>query len=199
MFFESPESPRVLANDYLDILTRVHFLSVPILFVPITIVGLTLSVVQAGVSLAATAARFAVGVLTWPLTEYWLHREFFHWIPRLSWGERMHFWVHGIHHTYPHDPYRLVMPPWINLPLLFLLVAPVALLMAPTWGFGFLAGFVAGYVNYDVTHYFLHHHRPRSAHYKKLRAHHMNHHHNQSGKRYGVSFMFWDRVFGTAE
>ncbi len=198
MFFASPESPKVLDNDYLDFFTRVHYLSVPVLFVPITLAALAYSAFFLHVGVLANVALFAAGVFAWTFAEYWLHRTLFHWVPKSGWGQRFHFWVHGIHHTYPSDPYRLVMPPWVNLSLLVFVFGPPILWVAPVWGYAFLAGFVAGYTNYDVTHYFIHHHRPKSARYKRLRAHHMNHHHNHGDLRFGVSFTFWDRVFGTA-
>ncbi len=197
MFFETPESPRVLKQDLLDFFTRVHWASVPILFVPLTSIALAFSLWRAHVTWYTTLALFVVGFTSWTFVEYWMHRMVFHWAPTEGWGKTFHFWVHGIHHRWPDDPYRLVMPPWVNLSLLFLVVGPVVLWTAPSWGWAWLAGFMGGYMHYDVTHYFLHHTRPQRAHYKRLRAHHMNHHHNKLGRRFGVSSMFWDRLFGT--
>jgi sterol desaturase/sphingolipid hydroxylase (fatty acid hydroxylase superfamily) len=197
MYLETPESPRIFKSDFLDFFTRVNVLSVPVLFVPIVTFCVGWSVLHSQVSIPLTAGLFVVGFIAWTLSEYWLHRTLFHWQPNARWGRTMHFFIHGVHHQWPNDPYRLVMPPWVNLSLLFLVVGPAALLLAGHWGWAFLAGYVAGYMNYDVTHYYIHHGRPKLAWYKKLRAHHMNHHHNKVERKFGVSFAFWDRVFNT--
>src|SRR5205823_3041882 len=69
--------------------------------------------------------------------------------------------IHGIHHDYPWDRDRLVMPPTVT-----------ALIAAGVW-FGFrwlgaaehawMAGMVGGYVWYDLTHYYLHHAAPTTS------------------------------------
>lgn len=196
MYFEKPESPRIFESNFFDFFTRVNYLSVPALFIPISLGFVALSIGYAEVPWYTTAALFLVGFVAWTLSEYWLHRTFFHWQPSGKVGETMHFFVHGVHHKWPNDPYRLVMPPWVNLSLLFFIVAPLAYFVAPSWGFAWVAGYVAGYMNYDVTHYFIHHHKPKMAFYKRLKAHHTYHHYNGE-KQFGVSFIFWDRVFGT--
>jgi dihydroceramide fatty acyl 2-hydroxylase len=66
---------------------------------------------------------------------------------------------------------------------------------------GFLpfgAAFLAGYLAYDVLHYHVHHHRPKTALGKRLRELHMRHHFQNHERGYGVSAPFWDHVFGTA-
>lgn len=198
MLFERPESPRLLDNDYLDFFTRAHWVSVPLLFVPIG-AAFVLTSLQRGVGPVATAGLFALGFVLWTLAEYWLHRTVFHWAPEEGWGAKLHYWIHGVHHQLPHDPYRLVMPPWVNLGLLAFVAAPLFLGIAGAHGWAPLAGFVVGYMNYDVTHWYLHHCKPRTRFGKRLRAHHMSHHFakHRAGTRFGVSFDIWDRVFGT--
>jgi len=54
------------------------------------------------------------GILLWTLTEYILHRFLFHcedyWLPNHPIVLAHHFMIHGIHHAYPMDRYRLVFP-----------------------------------------------------------------------------------------
>ena len=59
------------------------------------------------------------------------------------------------------------------------------------------AGFLCGYLIYDMTHYFLHHHKPKSQLGKRLRELHMRHHFQDHTRGFGVSAPFWDVVFGT--
>lgn len=201
----SDVSPKMFDNRFLDFFSRTHWLAVPILWLPVATAVVVWAFVQ-GVAWWVTAGMFLAGLLVWSLTEYWLHRTAFHWEPATSWGPRFHFLVHGVHHVYEKDPYRLVMPPAVSIViggLFYVLFWGMAAALAPFgvdagWHLGIFSGFVVGYVNYDCTHYMLHHFRPRSARMKRLRAHHMNHHHNHPELRFGVSSMIWDRVFGTA-
>lgn len=203
MMRASDVSPRMFENDFLDFFSRTHWLAVPAMYLPL-VAWVSWSGVQAGLGVVPFLVAFALGFVAWTLTEYWLHRTAFHWEPNTWWGPRLHFLVHGVHHVYHKDPYRLVMPPAVSLVLAvvfygaaWLVGVALAPWMAPTWHLAAYGGFVLGYVNYDCTHYMIHHHRPRSSWMKALRAHHMNHHHNHPELKFGVSFMFWDSVFGT--
>ena len=62
----------------------------------------------------------------------------------------------------------------------------------------FAAGFFAGYLAYDMTHYYLHHFRPRSRLGRRLRELHMRHHFQDDTRGFGVSAPWWDHAFGTA-
>lgn len=53
-------------------------------------------------------------------TEYTLHRWLFHldeYLPNHPAAIMTHFLLHGVHHIIPMDPYRLVFPPVIAVPL----------------------------------------------------------------------------------
>ena len=45
-----------------------------------------------GVSPSASAALFVGGFTVWTLTEYWLHRLFFHWKPSFEAASVCTFW-----------------------------------------------------------------------------------------------------------
>lgn len=159
------------------------------------------SIAQTSTGIAGTVALVVIGFVLWTLTEYWLHRTFFHWVPPGKWGERMHFLVHGVHHNWPKDKYRLVMPPAVNITLYFIFLGLFyglfSLVGVPGITWGFHAGFVLGYVFYDCTHYWLHHYNPKSKYWLRLKKNHMLHHFQDPDSRFGVSNMIWDRVFGT--
>lgn len=205
MFYKATEeSPRMFESDFIDGFSRIPFWVVPLLFLPVVAGLAAYAVGWAGVAWWAAAGQFAAGFIVWTLTEYWLHRTVFHWVPNTPWGPRFHFFVHGVHHDWFQDRFRLVMPPAVSLALcvaFFALYSGVAWLLAaavaPTWVYAFFAGKVAGYVNYDMTHYYIHHGRPKSGFYMSLRRHHNNHHHANPDRKFGVSFTVWDRVFGT--
>ena len=57
---------------------------------------------------------------------------------------------------------RLVMPPGVSVPLSSLFVLGFyAVLGSPTF-LPFSAGFLAGYLFYDMLHYHVHHHTPKT-------------------------------------
>jgi sterol desaturase/sphingolipid hydroxylase (fatty acid hydroxylase superfamily) len=194
---ESPDSPRMFQNDLVDLFSRTHPVIVPILFVPGAAVVFAYSGLRAGVGWVETSVLAVAGFVTWTFAEYWLHRLFFHWSPPGKWGERLHFLVHGVHHTWPRDKYRLVMPPAVSISLYFIFLGIFLLTIGPKYTWGFHAGFVVGYMFYDLTHYYLHHYNPRSDYGRRLKKNHMLHHFKDHSRRFCVSNLVWDRLFGT--
>ena len=80
-----------------------------------------------------------------------------------------------------------------------LIIPSFAKLLPESWrSLAFGAGFLGGYLAYDMIHYAVHHHVPRSRLGKKLRELHMRHHFQDDERGFGVSAPYWDRVFGTA-
>jgi dihydroceramide fatty acyl 2-hydroxylase len=67
------------------------------------------------------------------------------------------------------------------------------------WANIFMAGFLVGYLAYDMTHYHVHHHRPRTRLGKLVRELHMRHHFQDDTRGFGVSAPFWDYVFRTPQ
>jgi sterol desaturase/sphingolipid hydroxylase (fatty acid hydroxylase superfamily) len=193
----SSESPPMFESALVDKFSRTHWSVVPTLYVPAAIVTGVLGVVR-GVSLPLTVAVVLAGFFVWTLTEYWLHRLFFHWTPPGRWGERMHFLVHGVHHKWPRDRFRLVMPPAVSITLFWVFIG-LFLWSFGDLGFAFHAGFTLGYVYYDTVHYYIHHRSPRYEWQKKLRRHHLAHHSPrfQHDCKFGVSTTLWDHVFRT--
>lgn len=194
--FPTPESPPIHPNKWVDAMTRTHYLLVPAMFLPLTAATWAYGVLRLGAHPGWSVLVAILGFFAWTFAEYGLHRTMFHWEHDSAFGRKFHFTVHGVHHELPNDPYRLVMPPWVNVPL-YTLVGLGFTAIAPVYGWPFLAGFGLGYMVYDVTHYYIHHQKKLATNFhKKLKAHHMNHHYNGT-KKFGVSFMIWDRVFGS--
>jgi sterol desaturase/sphingolipid hydroxylase (fatty acid hydroxylase superfamily) len=188
------ESVRLFKNDFLEMFTQVHW-SVPIiLYVPAIVFFL--------MRYSGASAQMAVpwclgGVLFWTLTEYILHRFVFHYQPASAWGRRIHFLAHGVHHDYPNDSRRLVMPPSVSVPLAFLFYGSFYLLIPRGFLPVFFAGFLFGYVCYDTLHYATHHAPMRGKLGHWLKHHHLRHHYLDKDRGFGVSTPLWDFVFRT--
>ena len=179
----------------MDRFTRVHPVVPVVIFAPVITVLLVTGVGRLG---AATATGLALaGNEFWTLTEYWLHRVVFHFEPEGGLGARLHWMIHGVHHDHPNDPLRLVMPPAASVPLALIFYALFWLVLGADRAFAFGAGFLSGYLAYDMLHYPVHHHTPRTGVGRRLRELHMRHHFQDDQRGFGVSAPYWDYVFGT--
>ena len=166
------------------------------LYLPVILVLLVTGIGRVG-ALTALGLAFG-GYAVWTLTEYWLHRVVFHFEPERGIGARLHWMIHGVHHDHPNDPMRLVMPPSASVPLALAFAGLFWLVLGSDHSLAFTAGFLAGYLVYDMVHYAVHHHTPRTGLGKRLREAHMRHHFQDDERGFGVSAPYWDRVFGTA-
>lgn len=188
-------SPPMFETAWLDKLSRVHPAVPVVIFVPA--IGILAGLALDSQSALTAVALMLAGYAFWTLTEYWIHRAIFHFEPEEGLGARFHWIIHGVHHDHPNDPLRLVMPPSVSVPLSSLFcLAFWAALGAPAW-YAFGAGFLAGYLLYDMTHYYLHHHKPRTRAGRWLRELHMRHHFQDDTRGFGISAPYWDRAFGT--
>jgi dihydroceramide fatty acyl 2-hydroxylase len=189
-------SPPMFESRLLDALSRVHPAVPVIIFAPVITAFTAWSL--SNVSLLVTLGLFAGGYALWTLFEYWLHRLVFHFEPEKGIGARLHWIIHGVHHDHPNDPLRLVMPPAVSVPLAAIVFAILYLICGATYAPGLGAGFFAGYLVYDMTHYYLHHFQPHGRLGRMLRERHMRHHFQDETKGFGISAPYWDEVFKTS-
>lgn len=184
-------------NDVFEYFSRIPPWHPPAIYIPV-IAWATYSGFVAGTSIGAFIGLFLAGVLLWTFLEYWAHRIVFHWEPTSAFGKQMIWYLHGVHHDWPNDAYRLVFPPAVSLPLAALFFYLFSLLVGGILVYPLFGGFVFGYLAYDMIHYHTHHFASKNPVLKYLRAYHMAHHFKHEPKRYGVSNPLWDYVFGTA-
>jgi len=179
----------------LDFFSRVHP-GVPVLiFAPAIVLLEAWGLSNQG--LAAALGLTLGGYMMWTLFEYWLHRIVFHFEPEEGLGARLHWIIHGVHHDHPNDPLRLVMPPAVSVPLAALIFGLLYLAVGAAYAPCLGAGFYAGYLAYDMLHYYLHHFLPRGPVGRMLRERHMRHHFQDDTRGFGISAPFWDAVFRT--
>ncbi len=191
------ESVRMFDSDFLDFFSRVHWSAPLFIFVPVIIYFTLRGAYIYDLSALTIAGYFIAGLAFWTLAEYLLHRFVFHFHPKNPSLKALFWSIHGVHHDYPQDSKRLVMVPSLSIPL----AALFYLIFLATFGAHaaapFFAGFIAGYLAYDMTHYAIHHHHIRNKYLLGVKSHHMAHHYRNPRRGYGVSSDIWDRVFGT--
>lgn len=186
-----------LFGNFLEPLSLTAWWVVPMVWLPVDFYVLYMAATN--LPPLVTAIFWTIGFLAWSLIEYCMHRFIFHYddrLPESNIAFAIHFLLHGVHHYLPMDRMRLVMPPTLMVVIAFPIykivfgILPFYIACAG-WAGGFL-----GYIMYDLTHYALHHSQ-LPAYLMKLKKYHLEHHYKNYKLGYGVTSMFWDRVFGT--
>src|SRR6266536_3634635 len=190
------ETVRMFQSDFMEFFSRVHPVTPLILYLPVVGYMLYLSLWQRQFPVVTVGVLFLLGILLWTLLEYLIHRYIFHYEPKTRLGRRLHYIIHGVHHDYPNDGRRLVMPPSISVPLAVLFYGVFLLI------FGYLtpsvfAGLVFGYLCYDMLHYATHHFPMKRGVWLWLKQYHLRHHYKDDQIGYGISSPLWDYVFRT--
>jgi sterol desaturase/sphingolipid hydroxylase (fatty acid hydroxylase superfamily) len=192
-----PTTCRMFESDFIEWFSRIHPITPFVAWLPVIGFFIYRSVSRHDLAWFGILGLFVLGVLFWTLTEYVLHRNLFHWVNDTPRGKRIHFLLHGVHHDYPSDKDRLVMPLGFSMPLSVLFYGLFYVTLGLRLGEPFFAGFVLGYLTYDGTHYAIHHFRQTTRLGKMIKKHHMLHHHADHDGGFGVSSPLWDVVFGT--
>jgi sterol desaturase/sphingolipid hydroxylase (fatty acid hydroxylase superfamily) len=190
------ESVPMFESKFMEFFSHVHPATPVILYVPVIVYFLYRAFAQGNMSILVIVGLFLLGVLMWTLLEYVVHRYVFHYEPKTRAGKMLHFIIHGVHHDYPNDASRLVLPPVISVPmavLLYFLFAFTFRRYAPPIS----AGFALGYVCYDTIHYATHHFAMKNRVGLWLKQYHLRHHYKEDEAGFGVSSPLWDYVFRT--
>ena len=191
------ETVRMFKSDFFEAFSKVHF-TVPLyIYVPVIAFFLYRSIGEFHLSFIDIVVYILFGAFIWTITEYTLHRFIFHFPAKSKFGKKIHFIFHGVHHDYPSDSKRLVMPPSVSIPLAVLFYFLFNAILGEVLVAPFFVGFIIGYLAYDLTHYAIHHYNMHNKFWLAIKNHHMKHHFQDSEKGFGVSSPLWDKVIGT--
>ena len=200
----SEDPIRLFDSDFLEYFTHCHPAVIPIVWLPVATYFLMSAVANAqSAAWLYIPLTFALGVvLIWTFIEYVVHRFVFHMQPKSATVERIIFLLHEVHHVQPNLKTRLVLPPVITVPGAIVFYLIFKLIFGTLLGADFLlpslfAGFLVGYVAYDMTHYAVHHWPIKGRFFKALKRHHMLHHFENPLQRFGVTSPMWDYAFHT--
>lgn len=167
-------------------------------FGPLAVVLAATPLLKGQITLLGALGIFALGLFSWTLLEYILHRFSFH--AKKSW----HFFGtlsverHMDHHHEPNQVDYIAAPMAAALPtaILFFFVVWIgtgSLPIASLWA----SGLSIGYCWYEWIHYFTHECSAKTTIGKFVKRHHLRHHFADDGNFFGVTSPFWDFVFGT--
>jgi dihydroceramide fatty acyl 2-hydroxylase len=187
---------RMFKSDLLEFFSRIHPVSPFVVWLPVVAFFIRRCILRADVRLHTGLALGVLGLFLWTLAEYLLHRYVFHWINDSAAGKRIHFLLHGVHHDFPQDRDRLVMPIGASAPIAVVVYGVFYLLVGSyTYAEPTYIGFVLGYLIYDGSHFAIHHYNFQAGWFRSLKRHHMLHHHLDRAGGFGVSSPLWDLVF----
>jgi sterol desaturase/sphingolipid hydroxylase (fatty acid hydroxylase superfamily) len=192
---ESGES-RLFQQEFLEQFTFAHP-ALPVAIYAPGALALAWYTWRSGIAWPRVIAAYLLGLLIWTLVEYVMHRFSFHHAPKSRLEVAIAYLVHGVHHAYPDDSRRWMMPFVVTAPI----ITGITLLAYAADGVAALpvvAGFVHGYLAYDTLHHTIHRGANRSRVVRWLRKHHMQHHYATPDKRFGVSSPLWDVIFRTS-
>jgi len=163
--------------------------------------ALILSTVLLSQSPLSMAGRFTwliLGMMTWTLLEYILHRWFLHYSASSELGKAALNRLHVFHHHDTKDQSLVCIPPVICA---FFAIAIWGLLIFLGAGQNAAALYTSGIafmmVVYDITHFSVHYMPATNRLLQALKKQHMLHHFSDHSKRFGVTSPLWDRVFRT--
>lgn len=189
------ESARMFKSDFLEFFSKVHFTAPLYFFLPFIGYLYYLVFWQRDYGFGEFIGLSFAGFITWTCSEYLLHRFLFHHHPKSKIGKRFFFIIHGVHHDYPNDAKRLVLPPSISLPLATLFYLLFNYTIGEHYLPPFFATFLLGYLFYDMGHYAMHHFKLKGKFWGAIKDHHMKHHYVDPEHGFGVSSPFWDVIF----
>jgi sterol desaturase/sphingolipid hydroxylase (fatty acid hydroxylase superfamily) len=189
-------SGQLFQNKFLERLTRTPFI-VPVLFYYlVALLCIWHAYTNPSISLLNNAWMIPAGMITFSFVEYLIHRFLFHFHASTKKQEQLQYSIHGIHHEFPRDKDRLVMPMVISVLLAFLFYLLFDAVIGKN-GLVFFAGFIAGYSTYLVIHFAVHAMKPPQNFLKYWWRHHSLHHYASVHSAFSVSFPLWDLLFGT--
>lgn len=196
---------RLFKSDFLEFFSHISPVTVAILWTPVVLYFLIepiVDVYQSGSAWLYIPVGVFIGWFVWTFAEYAIHRFVFHYHPSTEKLKEFFFLMHGVHHAQPMCKTRLVMPPVMSIPLAALFYGlfyylVVHLFALPHWLNPVFAGFIGGYLIYDMMHYNIHHSNVKDGVFFEIRKHHLRHHGKCDYMRFGVTSPMWDYVFGT--
>lgn len=184
-------------SDLLEFFSKVHPAVPFALWIPIVLGTAAYGLASGLTRPVPFTIAFLLGVLSWQLMEYFIHKKIFHWPGNGPITRRFHDIAHGFHHKYPDDADRLVMPLAVSITLGGVIAVAAYLVHRPVVTIPWWCGLVSGYLFYDFTHWSTHFRKPLTSWGKKMRAHHMAHHFANIDSNFGISHRWIDALMGT--
>ena len=135
-----------------------------------------------------------LGILTWPVLEYLLHRFLGHVLKINTLFKKEHTRHHAETNYFAPLSYKI----FAALPVCLLTLTLISLILN-SWGAGlaFTIGFMGMFSTYEWVHWSFHAKAPKTRLGLRLRKHHFSHHFQNPKKNHGVTSTIIDKIAGT--
>ncbi len=183
---------RLFKSNFLEGFTVTHPCIPAVIFVPVIIFFLSQLAIN-----ASSLVYIFLGILSWTLMEYILHRFLFHLPINTAWAKKARYYLHDVHHDNPKDPLRIVTPPIMSISIYSGLLYLFSKLISSNYLSGYMIGFTLSYLCFEYLHWAVHNRGINTKLINYLRRNHAIHHYAQKTQRFGLSSPFWDFVFNT--
>lgn len=187
---------KLFDNKVLEALTRTYFAFPVVMYYAAGAVILIYATFFTELNMWHSLYLVPTGLIIFTFVEYLIHRFLFHFTAKNENQQKLKYNIHGVHHEYPRDKDRLVMPPVLSIGLAVVFYFLFKVLIGE-YVLLFFPGFLAGYSTYLLIHYAVHRYRPPRNFLKYLWKHHSLHHYKDEHTAYSVSFPLWDILFRT--
>jgi len=187
---------RLFDNPFLESLTKGHPALSWGIHVPIFVYCFYYGHKTYNLSLSLMFGISFFALFFWTFFEYLAHRYAFHMLSDNMKLQKFAYILHGNHHEYPKDKQRLFMPPVPSLIIAGALFG-IQYLLLGKYVFAFYPGFILGWLLYASMHYLIHAIDPPFKFLQPLWRNHQMHHYRNEHLGFGVSNVFWDKVFKT--
>lgn len=194
--YPDAKSPHLFRNKFLELLTKTRLSVIAVLYLIVSAGLISVYLYYLNGPVSKATGMFIAGIFAWTFAEYILHRFFYHKIKDSSYSEGLQYVFHGIHHEYPSDDDRIMLPPVPGLLMAGLFFGMFYLLMGDV-AFAFSPGFLVGYLIYISIHWMVHMKTAPDSRFQYLWRHHTIHHYQQHDRAFGVSSPLWDIIFRT--
>jgi sterol desaturase/sphingolipid hydroxylase (fatty acid hydroxylase superfamily) len=144
------------------------------------------------------ASLFLLGVLSWSLFEYFVHRIGYH---KRSKNKKLQWYLDAmhLHHHNNLKDYRVLNAGFLLIyPLTVIVLTFIYLLtnnIVLTVSFGL--GITFYYLFYEYVHYQIHKKQHQKGYLNVLQKYHLYHHYNNWNTNFGNTITIWDKVFKT--
>lgn len=189
------KSPRMFHNKFLEFLTRSHPVIIDSMYAIIAFFLMRYYYIHMEQSIGIILFQFTLGFFSWTLAEYLMHRFLYHRPDDATYDTGIQYIFHGIHHYFPNDNSRTVLPPIPSLVIASIFFG-VFYLIIGKYAFTFGAGFMIGYSSYMTLHYMIHKKRTPKK-WSWWWNFHNIHHYQQHDRAFGVTSPIWDIIFRT--
>jgi len=151
-----------------------------------------------GSSISSAAGLFVLGLLSWGLVEYAIHRWVLHREPKEEGFNLPGNLTHLRHHADPNSLQRLNVQLGESVPVCVVYTL-VAWVLTGSWQAAthLFTGLIAGYFFYEYLDFQAHHGTSRGRLTRYFRKYHLQHHHYDATVRFGVTSPLFDFLFGT--